>query len=93
MRQRTANQQKRKKELDKIYYQNNKDKINQLNVENHRKPEIVEYIRNFQQRQCTCLVCEKEMNYNSFIRHRVSKKHNSNYMNYNQSQPIMIIQA
>ena len=40
-----------------------------------------------------CLVCEKEMNYNSFIRHRVSKKHNSNYMNYNQSQPIMIIQA
>ena len=28
------------------YYEKNKERINQQNIENHRKPEIVEYIKN-----------------------------------------------
>ena len=75
------------------YYEKNKERINQQNIENHRKPEIVDYIKKFQQRPCTCLVCNQEMTYDTFRFHKKTKKHSNNYLNYNQSQPIMIIQA
>ena len=76
-----------------IYYEKNKERINQQNMENHKKPEIVEYVRKFKQRPCTCLVCNQVMSYVTFFNHKKTKKHNNNYLNYNQSQPIMIIQA
>ena len=84
---------KQKNDFSRYYYNLHKDKINQQNIENHKKPEIVEYIKKFHKRPCKCLVCNQDMSYDSFRFHRYTKKHTNNYMNYNQSQPIMVIQS
>ena len=84
---------KRSSEANHIYYEKNKERINKKNVENHRKPEIVEYIKKYHQRPCTCLVCNQNITYDAFRVHTKTKKHARNYLNYDISQPIMVIQS
>ena len=89
----TPEQIKKRNDFSRDYYYLHKERINQQNIENHKKPEIVEYIKKFRKRICKCLVCDQDMTYDTFRFHKYTKKHTNNFINYNQSEPIMIIQA
>ena len=78
-RQFTSEQKQRKNQLDKLYYQKNREKINQMNILNHKnKPEILENIKAFRLQKCRCNVCNNEMIISTFYNHKKTKKHIKN---------------
>ena len=74
----------------KAYYQENKEHINKMNSDNHKRNPIRnrEITNKSANKICICNVCEREMKMGWFYNHKKFEPHKSKVIDFPSDKPI-----